>query len=157
MVSQNNDMETRFYRELTNIKELKREINSLKRRLGRLERRIETQELLDFQLQVTRLSEHLTSFSEEFNKKTGDYEHQLLGLQCYVSAAKVNEHLDSFCNIVESSKLRNKNDVQTQLIADAASTKSKIFASTHPQNLALDYYEKWSGYLKEKGISFVVM
>ena len=68
-----------------------------------------------------------------------------------------NENLDKFCNHVDNSKLRNKSDLRTQIIADAASTKTEIFTSKHPSRTSYEFYERWAKYLSDKGINLLVV
>lgn len=66
-----------------------------------------------------------------------------------------NEDVDVFAAFIFDSKLPNKNEVQTQLVADAASAKTGIFTSKRPNTIALDFHERWSDYLRSLGITFV--
>lgn len=142
---------------LEDIESLKKQIKTLKTQVNTLKAKIKLFEITGFQDQITRLDESMASFAKQFNDKMQDYDHELLGLECYVSAAKVNEHLDAFCNKIDDSKLRNKADLRTQIIADASHIKAEIFASKYPQRLALDFYERWIKYLRELGVVFVVI
>jgi flagellar capping protein FliD len=137
-----------------------KEVRSLKIRLTKLEERIRTQEDSDFQLQITNLSNRIDSFSKVFEDKMKQYENELLGLSCYVAAAKINEDTDIFCDLIDNSKLKNKDTIRTQLIADAASVKTDIFSSrhrAHPSGLAVDFHQQWTTYLRNEGINFINM
>jgi DNA repair exonuclease SbcCD ATPase subunit len=137
------------------IEVLQKEVRSLKTRLGKLTNRVTLTELQGLQDQISHLDERTTSFSKEFNEKIQDYENQLLGLQCYVSASHINEDVDVFCNLLDTSNIRDKSNIQTQLITDASSTKAEIFNSNRPNTLAVDFHTKWSKYLTDIGIKFV--
>lgn len=142
---------------LEDIEQLKKQIKSLRTQINTLKSKIELFEVTGFQDQISKLDESMASFAQQFNDKMQDYDHELLGLECYVSAAKVNENLDKFCNHVDNSKLRNKADLRTQIIADAASTKTEIFTSKNPSRISYEFYERWAKYLSDKGINLLVV
>jgi len=75
----------------------------------------------------------------------------LLETQQLVAALKIDNLVNTGCSIIEDMDYSQKSNLHTQMIADAASAKSKIINSPNPYGITNAFKDKWIQILQGLG------
>ena len=82
------------------------------------------------------------------------HEKMLLDIQTTIVAWDINSSVDTYGEII-GSQLSHRNDLITQLVADAVNAKKELLNSEHPFDIGLEFKNKWRDKLENLGAKMI--